>query len=91
MSLIDDSSRGDEVIGKTVVIHAARMGLAVDPHARCAQLAGATIQEGDWLSIDGDTGDVFLGQRKIVTDQPEAELAQVAHWRMGDPAVAATH
>ncbi|HSQ04215.1 MAG TPA: PEP/pyruvate-binding domain-containing protein [Burkholderiales bacterium] len=66
-------------------------GLAVDPHARCAQLAGATIQEGDWLSIDGDTGDVFLGQRKIVTDQPEAELAQVAHWRMGDPAVAATH
>ena len=31
------------------------------------QMAGRRSQEGDWISIDGDTGEVFLGQREILT------------------------
>ena len=26
----------------------------------------ASIRQGDWISVDGDTGEVFLGQRDIV-------------------------
>ena len=49
-------------------------GLEVDAAARRAEIDGRTIKEGDWISVDGDTGDVFLGQREIVTERPEAEL-----------------
>lgn len=56
-------------------------GLTVDLRKRRAQLAEATIEEGGWLSIDGDSGNVFFGQREIVTERPEAELAEIAQWQ----------
>ena len=56
-------------------------GLTVDLRKRRAQLSEATIEEGGWLSIDGDSGNVFFGQREIVTERPEAELAEIAQWR----------
>jgi pyruvate,orthophosphate dikinase len=40
-----------------------------------------TLGEGDWISLDGDTGEVFLGQREIMTERPEDELAEVERWR----------
>jgi pyruvate,orthophosphate dikinase len=43
------------------------------------------LQEGDWISVDGDTGEVFLGQLEIETERPEAMLAEVERWR-GDEA-----
>lgn len=56
-------------------------GLAVDVEARRAEIDGSTIREGDWISVDGDTGEVFLGQREIATERPEVELNAVARWR----------
>jgi hypothetical protein len=57
----------------------------VDLRKRRAQLAEATIEEGGWLSIDrsidGDSGNFFSGQREIVTERSEAELAEIAQWR----------
>ena len=66
-------------LGKACVVSCA--GLEVDAAARRAEIDGRTIREGDWISVDGDTGDVFLGQREIVTERPEAELNEVAKWR----------
>jgi pyruvate,orthophosphate dikinase len=66
-------------LGKACVVGCR--DLIIDRHARRAQFCGAIVQEGDWLSVDGETGDVFLGQRTIVTDRPDAELAQVEEWR----------
>ena len=43
----------------------------------------ASIRQGDWISVDGDTGEVFLGQRDIVMERPEAELNAVESWRAG--------
>ncbi|MGB8277923.1 MAG: PEP/pyruvate-binding domain-containing protein [Methylovirgula sp.] len=54
--------------------------LAIDEKARKATLGDAEIREGDWLSLDGDRGEVSLGQRAIVTERPP-ELAEVAHWQ----------
>ena len=45
------------------------------------RLAGAAIKEGDWLSIDGEAGAIYLGRGEIVTERPEAELAEIESWR----------
>ena len=46
-----------------------------------AQLAGQAINPDDWISIDGESGLVFLGRQNVVTERPDAELAEVARWR----------
>ena len=66
-------------LGKACVVGCA--GLAVNSDAKAAKLDGDTIREGDWISVDGTTGEVFLAQREIVTARPEAELNEVAAWR----------
>jgi pyruvate,orthophosphate dikinase len=66
-------------MGKPCVVGCA--DLAVDVAGRRARLAGATVNEGDWLTIDGDSGDIYLGRCRVVMEQPEAELAEVARWR----------
>ncbi len=57
--------------------------LRIDLSARRAQIAGAAIEEGDWISIDGDAGAIYLGRGEIVEERPEAELAELARWRGG--------
>lgn len=72
-------------LGKPCVVGCA--GLAIDEATRRARLAGTELAEGDFLSIDGDSGSVYLGRREIVTTRPEAELAEVARWRAAAGAV----
>lgn len=55
--------------------------LAVDVSSRKAQIAAAPITEGDWISIDGDAGEVYLGRGKVVVERPDAELAELDRWR----------
>ncbi len=66
-------------LGKACVVGCA--GLVVDAKARRARIEERTLNEGDWVSVDGDRGEVFIGQREIVTERPEAELAEAARWR----------
>lgn len=65
--------------GKPCVV--ACGSLSVDAPAHRASLAGASIEEGDWLSVDGDAGSIFLGRHAILNEKPERELAEVNHWR----------
>ena len=51
-------------MGKTAVCGAD--GLLVDLEGRCATAGGADIAEGDVLSVDGSTGEVFLGALPVV-------------------------
>lgn len=46
-----------------------------------AVIAGHRLREGDWISIDGESGEVSLGRREIATQRPDAELAAIARWR----------
>ena len=66
-------------LGKACVVSCK--GLMVSVDARHADIDGTAIEEGDWISIDGDSGEVFLGQREVVRERPEAELAEVERWR----------
>jgi pyruvate,orthophosphate dikinase len=66
-------------MGKPCVVGCDR--IAIDISARRAQFAAAAIEEGEWISVDGDAGTIYRGQREVVTERPEDELAEVERWR----------
>jgi len=66
-------------MGKPCVVGCAE--LTVDAASHSARLAGVTIKQGDWLSIDGETGAIYLGQSKVAIDRPDTELAEIERWR----------
>ena len=55
--------------------------MTIDVAADRAQLAGTAISGSDWITIDGDSGNIYLGRRDTVETRPEAELAEIAGWR----------
>ena len=66
-------------MGKPCIVGCSSM--AVDAAADRAQLAGTAISGSDWITIDGDSGNIYLGRRETVETRPEAELAEIASWR----------
>ena len=55
--------------------------IKVDYKAKTISVAGETLTEGDWLSLDGSTGDVFAGQSKTVDpDTDSGDLAKFMVW-----------
>lgn len=65
-------------LGRVCVVGCA--ALAIDLDSRSARLGPTEVREGDWLSLDGDEGTVFVGRRESVVDRPETDLATVAGW-----------
>ena len=55
--------------------------LTVNVASRSAQLGASKIQQGDWLSIDGEAGTIHLGRCEVVVERLAAELAEVERWR----------
>jgi pyruvate,orthophosphate dikinase len=53
-------------LGKTAVVDC--MDLEVLESKGSATLAGHELHAGDWLSIDGRTGDIFLGRVPTVSE-----------------------
>ena len=41
---------------------------------------GVTVNEGDWLSLDGTTGEVMLGKLELVASKPPKEFATILKW-----------
>ncbi len=66
-------------LGKACVVGCP--ALTVDAPARQAEISGHALKEGDWLSLDGESGEVYLGERRIVTSKPEAEIAEIQRWK----------
>jgi pyruvate,orthophosphate dikinase len=54
--------------------------LAIDETRGEARIGGVCLREGDWLSLDGETGAITLGRRPIVRTPPP-ELAELERWR----------
>ena len=75
-------------MGKPCVVGCG--ALTVDPAGHAAQLAGHAIRQGDWLTIDGEAGAIYLGQGNVRTERPDAELAEIERWRSASPALKAT-
>jgi pyruvate,orthophosphate dikinase len=59
------------------------LGLNVDADSREAMIGSTRIREGDWIALDGSSGDVSVGRREVVfADAPEA--AVISQWREGE-------
>ena len=67
-------------LGKPCVVSC--IGLTVDVAAREARLADVAIGEGEWISVDGDNGCVYLDRRDVAIERPDAELAEFERWRV---------
>jgi pyruvate,orthophosphate dikinase len=55
-------------LGKTAVVDCR--ALEVLEHSGIARLAGVELRAGDWLSIDGRTGNMFLGCVPLLSKAP---------------------
>jgi pyruvate,orthophosphate dikinase len=69
-------------MGKPCVVGCSDM--VIDIAADRTTLAGSTISKGDWITIEGDSGKLYLGRLETDTKRPEAELAEVANWQAQD-------
>ncbi len=68
--------------GKPAVTGAS--DIDIDMAGRALSIKGTLVQEGEWLSIDGTTGDVFLG--RVATVEPDLDnqwLATLLGWADG--------
>ncbi|MCG2625033.1 PEP-utilizing enzyme [Bradyrhizobium sp. WYCCWR 13023] len=66
-------------MGKPCVVGCGE--LKIDPDSRRARLADATLSEGDWITIEGDAGQIYLGRCQTSETRPEAELAEIVAWQ----------
>jgi pyruvate,orthophosphate dikinase len=55
-------------------------GVTIDQAAKTAQIGGATVREGDVITLDGGTGEVFLGAVKLVPPQINEDFETVLGW-----------
>ena len=66
-------------LGKVCLV--ACPDLEIDLNRRSCCIGRKTMQEGESLSLDGNTGDIYAGTIEFVTERPDRELARVANWR----------
>jgi pyruvate,orthophosphate dikinase len=62
-------------LGKVCVVGCA--ALVIDAEKRTARLGEQKIGEGEWISIDGETGEVFLGKREIIADRLTGQIEEL--------------
>ena len=60
--------------------------LAVDLPRRQCSLAGRRLAEGEIVSIDGQSGDVYLGPVTVEIEKPTELLGRLASWRGAEAA-----
>ncbi len=66
-------------MGKTCIVGCE--AIDVDEKNRVMKVNGKVLNEGDWLSIDGTTGEVYLGKLDSVKPQGlEGPLATILSW-----------
>lgn len=66
--------------GKPAVVGA--VGLEIDEANRALHVAGgATVKEGDWLALDGGTGEVIIGELPTIRSEAgDMHLEQLLDW-----------
>ncbi len=65
--------------GKPAVVGAS--ALNIDLGARTMMVDGLEVKEGEWISVDGTTGEVFAGQLEtVVPDMEDEWLSRLMGW-----------
>jgi pyruvate,orthophosphate dikinase len=62
---------------------AAAQGLEVHEEARTCTVNGRTLREGDWITLDGSSGQVFAGQAALVPPELDENFQRIMKWADG--------
>jgi pyruvate,orthophosphate dikinase len=54
--------------------------IKIDEEAKKFELAGKTYTEGDWISLDGSTGNIYDGKIQTVEASIDAEFGRIMEW-----------
>jgi pyruvate,orthophosphate dikinase len=54
--------------------------LKMDEEHKCFHVGDQTVREGDWISIDGSTGNVYLGEIKTVEASMTGDFGRFMSW-----------
>jgi pyruvate,orthophosphate dikinase len=65
-------------MGKCCVVGAT--GLVIDEGAKRLTAGGQTVAEGEWITVDGSTGRVLLGEVATVEPEPPAHFHRLMGW-----------
>lgn len=66
-------------LGKACLV--ACPGLEIDLDRRQCRIGGQLLNEGDFLSLDGNTGAVYAGRLTSLIERPEKAMAVITGWR----------
>lgn len=66
-------------LGKVCLVGCSALRIDL-PHRQC-QIGDTVFDEGDLLSLDGNTGAIYVGELRPVMERPERALAAIASWR----------
>lgn len=70
-------------MGKPCIVGCDSLKIETSGHG--ARLGETAIREGDWLSIDGGDGSVYLDRCTVITERPDKELAEIERWKALEP------
>jgi len=65
-------------MGKPCV--AGAQGLQVDEEAGCVRADGRVVKAGEWITVDGSTGQVFAGQAALVPPELDNDFTRLLAW-----------
>lgn len=55
--------------------------LTIDGDHRTCVIGGRALRAGDWLTLDGNSGNVYAGRIPVVIDTPDEALETIARWQ----------
>lgn len=58
--------------------------LSIDDNKKACSIGGRTLSEGEHLSLDGNSGNIYFGALDVVVETPTALLAEVEKWKRGE-------
>jgi pyruvate,orthophosphate dikinase len=65
-------------MGKACVVGAG--DIVVDEHRRLFEVRGRIVREGDWISLDGDTGEIILDRVETIEPEVGGEFKEFLSW-----------
>ena len=66
-------------LGKVCLV--ACPNLEIDPAHRQCRIGGALLNEGEYVSLDGNSGAVYAGKLEALIERPKRALAAIERWR----------